>query len=384
VANDQTRRPRVVYVSYDGAAEPLGQSQIVAYLERLASVADITLISFEKDEEARASVEKRLQTAGVRWQKLTYHASPKVLSTWWDVRVGTRALEDEARKAPIDIVHVRSYVPALMAHRAALGEDTRFLFDIRGFWADERVDGRIWRRGPLYRWAKRYEKKFFREADAVVTLTDASVPFIERWVKQPGTLIEVIPTCVDVQRYSDKPPRGDGPRVIWSGSLGTWYRFDLAIRLAGAIDLPFAVYTRETKLAEDLLGAKQAKVAAIPPSEMPSKLREGDIGLCLIKPSFSKVASAPTRLAEHLAAGNPVAVLPGVGDLEEIVEGSEVGVVVRGEDDDSLRGAAAKLRSMAGDPRARARCKEVATERFDLDHGVSRYADLYSALSGQR
>jgi hypothetical protein len=34
-------RPRVVYVSYDGMAEPLGRSQVLAYLLRLAETADI-------------------------------------------------------------------------------------------------------------------------------------------------------------------------------------------------------------------------------------------------------------------------------------------------------------------------------------------------------
>ncbi len=58
---------------------------------------------------------------------------------------------------------------------------------------------------------------------------------------------------------------------------------------------------------------------------MPSELHEGDVGLCLVKSSFSKVASAPTRFAEYLAAGCPVAVTPGVGDLEELVEDSRRG-----------------------------------------------------------
>ena len=42
---------RVVYVSYDGALDPLGASQVVPYLLGLAArgVA-ITLISFEKRE----------------------------------------------------------------------------------------------------------------------------------------------------------------------------------------------------------------------------------------------------------------------------------------------------------------------------------------------
>src|SRR5436190_22933064 len=111
-------RPRVLYVSYDGAAEPLGQSQVVAYLELLSDVADITLISFEKALDATDEVGPRLRAAGIKWIPLRYHGWPPVLSTARDVIVGTRAIDREARRRPPDIVHVRSYVPALMACRA--------------------------------------------------------------------------------------------------------------------------------------------------------------------------------------------------------------------------------------------------------------------------
>jgi len=41
---------RVLYISYDGALEPLGQSQIIAYLKglSLSSGTEFTLITFEK------------------------------------------------------------------------------------------------------------------------------------------------------------------------------------------------------------------------------------------------------------------------------------------------------------------------------------------------
>ena len=49
--------PGVLYISYDGMLEPLGQSQVLAYLERLAAGRRMHLISFEKRAEwARAMV----------------------------------------------------------------------------------------------------------------------------------------------------------------------------------------------------------------------------------------------------------------------------------------------------------------------------------------
>jgi hypothetical protein len=41
----------VLYVSYDGMLEPLGQSQVLGYLKRLAVGRAIHLVSFEKPSD---------------------------------------------------------------------------------------------------------------------------------------------------------------------------------------------------------------------------------------------------------------------------------------------------------------------------------------------
>jgi len=54
---------RVLFISYDGMAEPLGQSQVISYLEKLADENQIHVISFEKpidiNDPARMQVPKK-------------------------------------------------------------------------------------------------------------------------------------------------------------------------------------------------------------------------------------------------------------------------------------------------------------------------------------
>jgi glycosyltransferase involved in cell wall biosynthesis len=363
-------------------AEPLGQSQIVAYLERLASDCDIQMISFEKPRDDRESVRARLADARVRWHPLDYHRKPPVASTAVDVRRGTRLIRELAARTdgPL-IVHARSYVPALMALRARLGERARFLFDIRGFWADERVEGAIWRRrGGLYRLAKRYERRFFGEADAVVTLTRASVEQIRDWMGANQAPVEVIPTCVDVNRFAGSD-RGEGPvRVVWAGTVGGWYDFPTGVALARQIGLPLTVLTRQVDEARRALNGLAAEVKSMRADQMPEELAPGDIGLCTVRPSFSKLASAPTRVAEYLAAGMPLAVLSGVGDLDELVAAEEVGVSLPGSDPSSIKAAAKELRTLAADPETPARCRKLAEDRFSLEEGVVRYLSVYKTM----
>jgi len=80
----------VLYLSYDGVLEPLGQSQVVAYLEQLAGDYAIHLVAFEKqtdldDTSACLHVSARLSRAGIHWHPRTCHKRPSALATAWDI-----------------------------------------------------------------------------------------------------------------------------------------------------------------------------------------------------------------------------------------------------------------------------------------------------------
>jgi glycosyltransferase involved in cell wall biosynthesis len=383
--NDSVQGPRVFYISYDGMAEPLGRSQVLSYLFRLAGSCEITLFSFEKPGADRAALTSELAEHGIRWVPLSYHKRPPLLSTLLDAVTGARAVRAVARERRPNIVHVRSYVPALIAMWARRVTQARLVFDIRGFWADERVEGGIWPRDraayrAIYRITKACERWFFRSADAVVTLTEASVPQIRQWAGRPELDVVVIPTCVDLERFTLNERREDGPHLTWCGSVGTWYRFDLVPPLAERIGFPLHVITRQTELVVSELGGAAAEVESLPPESVPAALRSGDVGLSLCLSSFSKIASAPTRFAEYLAAGMPVIVNPGIGDLERIVEQHRVGVVLRGEDEAAFSAAAEELRALLSDPELAARCRAVARDMFDVDAGSRRYSELYDRV----
>lgn len=372
---------RALFVSYDGIAEPLGRSQVLAYLRRLARDCDSTLISFEK-ERPTSELVAEISGAGITWFPRRYHRNPPLASTLADVISGVAAIRSAATAASFDVLHARSYVPALMVQLArSAGVDGRLLFDIRGFWRDERIDGGFWRRGSVIdRVVQRCEKRFFADADAVVTLTHASVSQIQRRVN-PDVPITVIPTCVEVDRFSGEASRPGPGRLVWSGSVGPWYRLDLAAGLARAAGERLTVLTRQTEEARMALGDQEADVRSVPSQRMGGELRPGDIGLCLIRPSFSKIASAPTRFAEFMAAGMPVAVTPRVGDLEALVEGHQVGLVIRSEAPADLRNYVRRLHEMASDESVRERCRALAREMFDADTGAAQYLSLYRSLS---
>ena len=120
---------------------------------------------------------------------------------------------------------------------------------------------------------------------------------------------------------------------------------------------------------------------SVPPSDMPARLCGADAAVSFIQPCFSKMASSPTKVAEYLALGLPVALNRGVGDLDRLM--NEAAVVDAGamSDDELARRGAPVIARRSGAARTGARA--LARREFGVDEvGVARYRDLYERLAG--
>jgi glycosyltransferase involved in cell wall biosynthesis len=394
---------RVLYISYDGVLEPLGQSQVIAYLEVLARENAIHLISFEKTRDARDTrrmkpMRQRLEVAGISWTPLAYHKTPTVPATAWDITVGTVTAACIAVRSQAQIVHARSYVPALMAAGVKWLTGARFLFDMRGFWADERVDGGLWRKdGQLYRIVKSLEKHFLLAADCVVTLTHASKREINRfeYLQNRMPAVVVIPTCANLNYFRQQPADPNRPFTFgYVGSVGTWYLFDETLRVFKAIqqrrpDARLLIVNRneheKIRTAANKAGIETARLELVAAEhrEIPALISRMHVGAAIIKPCYSKIASAPTKLAEYLGCGVPCVGNRGVGDVEEILEGNHVGVALDGFSADDMNAAATRILALADDAATPAHCTETARRLFSLKIGVELYRSIYKDLLGE-
>lgn len=394
--------PGILYISYDGMLEPLGQSQVVAYLEKLAPGRRIHLISFEKPADwqepgRREAVRERLASANIAWHPLRYHKSPSAPATAYDIAAGSALAIALVRKHRLTLVHARSYVPALMALAARKAAGAAFLFDMRGLWADERVDGGLWPAdGALYRAAKALERRFLLSADHVVTLTHASERVIRAFPYLAGKAppMSVIPTCADLDRFTIQGPPQREPFVLgYVGSVGTWYLLDEMLQCfrmlrAEEADARLLIVNRDehelirSRAAALGLDGDAIEILAAGHQDMPRQIARMSAGMALIKPAYSKVASAPTKLGEYLGCGVPCLGNAGVGDMAAILEGESVGVAVDGFADDQLRKGVGRLAALAREPGTQGRCREVALRLFSLDSGAEAYDAIYRSLAG--
>ena len=81
-----------------------------------------------------------MESTGIAWHPLRYHKRLSVLSTAYDVARGLAVARRVVGRRGVGVVHARGYVTSVVALRLAASAGVRFLFDMRGFWPDEKVD----------------------------------------------------------------------------------------------------------------------------------------------------------------------------------------------------------------------------------------------------
>ena len=389
----------VLYIAYDGMLEPLGQSQVLAYLEQLAQDRPIHLLSFEKPEDwaqqtQRDAIAARIARAGIHWHPRRYHKRPTALATTCDITVGIVVGLWLVLRHRIGMVHARSYVAAVIALVLKHLTGAKFLFDMRGFWADERVDGGLWpREGRMYRVAKWFERRFLLQADHVVSLTHAAVREMQAfdYLHDRMPPVTVIPTCADLTRFIPQPKPAQGFVLGYVGSAGTWYLFDAAVACFAQLlklqpDARWLIinrnehdYIRERITAGEV-PMESVELRAADHADVPAQMTRMHAGLFFIKPVFSKQASAPTKLAEFLGCGIPCLGNAGVGDMAGILEGDNVGIALAGFNESSMQQGLQQLIELTRQPDIQARCVAAAQKHFSLEEGVARYRAIYRSL----
>ncbi len=397
---------RLLFVSYDGVLGGPGRSQVLPYLRGYRESGwSVHLISFEKphllaEEATRNGVEIELEAAQVRWTVLPYRRS-----MLRDFVAGLRAVRRAAREDRPDVVHARSYVPALFGWLGAKPFGARLLFDMRGLWPDERVDGGLWSRlHPLYLLWKRLERVLLRKADGVVVLSHAGARLLrEEGLLPVATPLEVIPCGADLEHF--RPGGGGDPPAplrafagkriyAFLGATGTWYLLPEMLDFAAAA-VRADPDARALFLTEDPAGAVVAGLASrgvpvdryivtrVPHAEVPRWIAPSFAGVFFIRPCRSKKASCPTKLAEFLGCGIPVVINDGIGDTADLVREANAGVVIERYDDATFERARRELGALQAAGGLAERCRREAECRLDVGHGSRTFPSLAARITSR-
>lgn len=402
----------ILFITYDGLTDPLGQSQILPYMIGLSKAGyKVHILSCEKPARLEQFIEvihKITNLNNITWDYTLFTSSPPILSKILDFRRLKNKAIQIVQREKINFVHCRSYVTSNIGVYLKQRFGCKYVFDMRGFWADERKDSGAWDTQhwfyrALYNSYKRKERKFILAADYIITLTSAAKREISSWDYCQNKLlkIQVIPCCADMEHFSlasldDKLLAraklgfsADDFIVSYLGSIGTWYLLDEMLQLFKLIkqrneNAKFLFVTHSaadlilSKLNTHKLSEHDIKIVSASRNEVPILMKASDINLSFIKPSFSKIASSPTKNAEVLAMGIPIILNCGIGDVDQLVSSGAVHMLSGFADADFSLALDAIPQLLNISPKE---IRQSVVEDYSLDNGVSKYLAVYNNLS---
>ena len=409
-----TAKKKILFISYDGMTDPLGQSQVIPYLAGLTKYGyEFTILSCDKPKkyaDHKEYVLKLLQPYSINWVSIPYHKKPPVLSSYFDFLMMKKKAGKLHQREKFDIVHTRPGLPTLVALWMKKKYGVKFLNDIRGFWADERVDGGMWNiKNPLFRsiydWFKKKEFECLEVSDYNSCLTFKAKDEILSWknISRQPVNIEVIPCSVDMDLFD--PAKIDHPLkealrnelnitegdfiISYLGSIGGWYLTDEMMHFCKkAYDkIPNAKFLFISPHYHSVIAAA-AKKFGIPPErilvrygkrhEVPALLSFSNYSLFFIKPCYSKLSSSPTKHGEIMAMGIPVITNAGVGDVKEIVEKYKSGIVLDELVEEQFLLAADLISKSL--PPDKAHIRNGAKDFYNLQNAIDKYHKIYESI----
>ena len=404
---------KILYISYDGMASHIGQAQVLPYLRGLALRGHrFSLISFERDLKSFkiSALRQEMDTIGIDWHPRQFRVRPPLISKLMDQAVLQYAVGLLMAKNHYDIVHSRSYVAASAGLRAARRHSTPHLFDMRGFWVDQRLEGNRWpQKNPIFIWLykkwKRKERELISGSEAVIVLTEAARRILVDWEGEKTKPIAVIP-CAYLHQPHNEPDcvrraearakldvRHNESVLVYLGSLGSVYMLKEMLafyakfqaRLGrtkflflGATDREFVLATADDiglELSEDELIFLRCA-----PNEVHFWLNAGDAAVCFITPTFSSLGVSPTKLAEYLAIGLPTVLNSQVGDVASIISNVPGGgVVIDDFEPGTLNKAIEQLAALI--PADRLAIRGASQTIHDLPQAIDAFDRVYAQLT---
>jgi hypothetical protein len=410
----------VLYISYDGMTDPLGQSQVLPYLSGLSKEGfKFHLISFEKEEKYkihREHIQAICDRDGIVWHPLKYTKKPPIISSVIDLikmnNESNKIIKNQLKtREPIKLVHARgAYLTSLIAQKMKLKYNLRYIFDMRGFWADERVEGGLWDiKKPHYKlifnYFKKKELEFIQNSDCIITLTKSAEKIILNWELEKGignNFVKTIPCCADLDHFKyDIIPLEETKKLKYKlnlkeeeivigylGSIGTWYMLDemlmffsIATQNNNNLKLLF-ITNDEFEPIKTLVRSKNIDLNRIvfvsaTRKEVPTYLKLCDYSLFFIRPTFSKQGSSPVKHGECLGMGLSVICNSNIGDLDLISKESNLNFII---DLNNLQQSVLTFNFSKLKDEQRYQNREIAIAHYDLIKGIEKYNSIYKSL----
>jgi glycosyltransferase involved in cell wall biosynthesis len=375
--------------------EPLGESQVLNYLKKISLTHKVYLISFEKWDDIQniQKFKKFKQICSIHqinWKPLRYSRLIRYVSSLknifnlfiqaWRILIANN----------ITVVHIRSYMPGVAALPLKKIFKFSLVFDMRGLWADEKVDRLGWKKNQLkYKFFKFLEAKLLKQSKSIITLTNSLKSYlIEQGYEE--NKITTIRTCVDLDSFY--PVHSNDKNTFtnfgYLGSTDTAYDIKLVLELFSQIlrikeNARLKIFTKSDpeqvyRLANKV-GIKPnfLDISFCNREDLNAAINELDAILFYLKPSFALLASMPTKIGESLGCNVPIICNAFNEDIQELMSKNDAGKLI---EFNNTNKEALETLNFIENYAEKSICRDLAISEFNLELGAKKISDIYHKI----
>ena len=375
---------KILYITYDSLNDSISKSQVKPLLNNLTNNYKVFLISFEKKDNR-----EKIKHINI-WKKFKYKNSK--LSKFGLILKCFFFTLTLVKKHKIEIIHCRSYIPGIIAYYIKKFTGVKYIFDIRGFWFDEKKDAKLIS-FILYKILKLIEKKIYTSADFVITLSKKSINHINQIFNVKKRKIEHVTCFTNLNKFT-KNSKNLSKEIIFGyvGNIGLSYDFQKVLLFLKI----YNKYNKNWKLIfinnylnkrekSDLFKTfphkSKIKIYSSEYKNINYMYKKINYGIYFLKNDFSKTASCPTKLGEMLGSGVPVITNGQIGDIEFFINGKKkCGFVINKVSDKNLYKLSKIIKNKKNYLRMKKNAVYIAKKYFEQNKVLLTYNNIYQKL----
>ena len=378
---------KIIFFSYDGLNDPLGQSQIEPYIKYLSNQNYlITLISFEKKKIFNKYIQYLDKHIYIKFNHGKVGKLINVIS-------GILAIRSAIKKQRPDLIHIRGFIPGLIFYLSR--KKIKYLYDFRSFAVGEHVDtGNLKKNSFLHKLFVKIDNNLVKNSAGIVVLEECAKKLLFKTYKVPNVPIEIIRTCADQSAYKKKNNYSFSiNKTINFVSLGgarNPYRSDIILYiikclLENGINCKLDFINKNDKIII-LKNAKKINfpidklnIYSMNHNNISEHLIKFDFGLIFYHSTKWRRVCSPTKLGEFLSAGLPVISLEGIDIIDDLNKKFKFIHCIKSKDLNS-KNFLEDFKKFIQSSFENNLCQKLALSEFNINNANLKYKNIYQKI----